>query len=126
MPRRCRPACLAKEEDKADGEAQAEEAAAAEEAGAVGEGPVTEEAGAEEEAEVDPFAGLDLDSKEFLQRKVEILEKELADAGARVAELEADAATVQVGFFFLGFVHAHVHGVAWAAKVATYIYCLFA
>lgn len=100
-PRRCLLACLAKEEDKADGDAQTEEAAAAEEAGAVGEGSGAEEAAAEDEADVDPFAGLDLDSKEFLQRKVEILEKELADAGARVAELEADAATVQVGFSFL-------------------------
>merc|ERR1719352_884307 len=51
---------------------------------------------AEEEAEVDPFAGLELDSKEFLQRKVEVLEKELADANARVGELEGDMATVKV------------------------------
>ena len=43
----------------------------------------------------DPFAGLDLDSKEFLQRKVEILEKELAQVTARVSELETDAAAVQ-------------------------------
>merc|ERR1719409_2013916 len=55
-----------------------------------------EAAGAEEEAEVDPFAGLELDSKEFLQRKVEVLEKELADANARVGELEGDMATVKV------------------------------
>merc|ERR1719199_2048873 len=51
---------------------------------------------AEEEAEVDPFAGLELDSKEFLQRKVEVLEKELADANSRVGELEGDMATVKV------------------------------
>merc|ERR1719352_1690827 len=51
---------------------------------------------AEEEAEVDPIAGLELDSKEFLQRKVEVLEKELADANARVGELEGDMATVKV------------------------------
>lgn len=42
--------------------------------------------GAGEETE-----GMDLNSPEFLARKVEILEKELADAQQRVAELEADA-----------------------------------
>merc|ERR1719504_71216 len=63
-------------EGEAAGTTAEEDAAAGEEA-------------AEEEAEVDPFAGLELDSKEFLQRKVEVLEKELADANARVGELES-------------------------------------
>uniref|UniRef100_A0A7S0WJE9 GrpE protein homolog n=1 Tax=Hemiselmis tepida TaxID=464990 RepID=A0A7S0WJE9_9CRYP len=48
-----------------------------------------EEAAAEEEApEEDPFAGLALDSPEFLKRKIEILEKELSDAQADTASLD--------------------------------------
>jgi hypothetical protein len=79
--------CQAEEAGKAEGEDKAEESAAA---------PAeAEEAAAEEELPADPFAGLDLDSKEFLQRKVEVLEKELADAQARVEELEGDMATVK-------------------------------
>lgn len=42
----------------------------------------------------DPFAGLDLNSPEFMTRKIEILENELAAANARVTELEADIAPV--------------------------------
>ena len=75
---------LCKEEGKAEGE----EAQAPEEAAAAAEvvGP---------EEPQDPFAGLDLDSKEFLQRKVDVLEKELQEANARVAELEGDAAAAE-------------------------------
>ena len=50
----------------------------------------------EEQEPEDPFAGLDLDSKEFLQRKVEVLEKELAEVNARVVELEGDAACTDI------------------------------
>lgn len=85
----------------AEGEAAGGEEAAAKPAEEAAETTAEEEAAAgeeaaEEEAEVDPFAGLELDSKEFLQRKVEVLEKELADANARVGELEGDMATVKV------------------------------
>jgi len=82
VPHRTRLLC--KEEGKPE-EGEAAEAAPAEEAAAEAEV-------VEPEEPVDPFAGLDLDSKEFLQRKVEVLEKELEEATARVAELEGDAA----------------------------------
>jgi hypothetical protein len=73
---------------KEEGKAKGEEAQAPEEAAAAAEvvGP---------EEPQDPFAGLDLDSKEFLQRKVDVLEKELQEANARVAELEGDAAAAE-------------------------------
>ncbi len=75
---------LCKEEGKAEGEGPQAAEEAAEAAEVVGP----------EEPE-DPFAGLDLDSKEFLQRKVDVLEKELQEANARVAELEGDAAAAE-------------------------------
>ena len=69
--------CRAAEGEAAGGEeAGAKPAEEAAETTAEEEAAAGEEA-AEEEAEVDPFAGLELDSKEFLQRKVEVLEKEL-------------------------------------------------
>ena len=37
---------------------------------------------------MDPFAGLDLNSPEFMVRKIEILESELAEANTRVEALE--------------------------------------
>ena len=65
VPRSCRLVLQAKEDDKSAGDD-----AAAGEAGAPEEAAEEESEAAADEEEVDPFAGLDLDSKEFLQRKV--------------------------------------------------------
>jgi len=63
------------------------------EEGKEGDKPEDAAAAADEAAEADapaedPFEGLELDSAEFLKRKVEILEKELADAKADSATLD--------------------------------------
>ena len=49
-------------------------------------GPLSQTLGASQE--VDPFAGLDLNSPEFMVRKIEILQSELAEANTRVELLE--------------------------------------
>jgi len=82
-----------KAEEPGEGEVAEEAEAVAAEAELMEEEEVVEEA---VEEVVDPFAGLALDSKEFLQRKVEVLEKELADTAARIAEMEGDAASMQL------------------------------
>jgi len=82
-----------KAEEPGEGEVLEEAEAVAAEAELMEEEEVVEEV---VEEVLDPFAGLALDSKEFLQRKVEVLEKELADTAARIAEMEGDAASMQL------------------------------
>jgi len=79
-PLQVQPLSTLRMADKADKE-EAEEAAAE---------PAEEEPAAEEAEEPveDPFAGLALDSPEFLKRKIEILEKELAEAQAGTSTLD--------------------------------------